>query len=185
MCKRACRSGSCEILLEMAEFRRDLAGGWAAEDGSKALLVEIASTAILVSLYQKKAGEMLIRRRRALWNAPKKSARYDTLRNRVGFLQVELGDPGLGSTYDLFFVVLSAGERYRYAPISEATRTDEIYVLPRFGASFFDAAVGGDDDDAEEMRLEEQAGLRPLVPYRRSSPEDASFLKSMVEGKKF
>jgi hypothetical protein len=161
-------------------FREDYLRLWIAEDGSKSLLILRAEDgSVRVTIWEGLGEKIHAEERQATWHPREVGEEGGSYaRERLGFLSVELGTPGLGNTYDL--MIGAPGE-----PIAEAADLqwgfvrqdvpiDEVRLFPEAGGSYYDAVLGPYDDCSEDMREAETWWVEPLSTYRPATAEEVA-----------
>lgn len=145
-------------------------GLWLSEDGTRAMRITATADAVEVSVWRRGDPAALhLDRRPAEWRPPKPeaaSSRY--ARERLGYLQVEVDEPGLGSTYDLMVATHNADPStfggFKWRPIAADTSRDEVRIFPEGGASYYEAVLGYHDDFVEAIR-DADAWMQPLSTW--------------------
>lgn len=149
-------------------------GAWRSEDGSRAMHI-VATTdddgreAIAVSVWRVADGGALMTRRPGKWRAPRVGAEASAYaRERLGFVQVEVGLPGLGTTYDLMVARANPepGTRggYQWIRLAPETARADVRLFPEAGASYYEAVLGYWDDYVETLR-DADAWMQPLSTW--------------------
>ena len=145
-------------------------GLWLSEDGTRAMRITATPDPVQVSVWRcADLAALHLDQRPAKWNAPKpEAASSASARDRLGYLQVEVGEPGLGSTYDLMVATRntapSAFGGFDWRPITADTPRDEVRLFPEGGASYYEAVLGYYDDVVEAIR-EADAWMQPLSTW--------------------
>lgn len=145
-------------------------GLWLSEDGTRAMRITATADAVEVSVWP--CGDpaaLHLDRRPAQWRPPKPDATSSRhARDRLGYLQVEVGEPGLGSTYDLMVATHnddpSAFGGFHWRPIAADTTRDAVRLFPEGGASYYEAVLGYYDDVVEAIR-DADAWMQPLSTW--------------------
>lgn len=150
-------------------------GLWITEDHTRALRVDRAPDgAVRVSVWRRRDLAAHLVDRPATWHPPVASAaRSADAKSRVGFLQVEVGDPGLGTTYDLMVACPAAHDSgFAWGPLTDGVARDAVRIFPQGGASYYEAVLGAWDDVVEDLRAAD-AWMQPLSTWRPASDDDA------------
>lgn len=105
----------------------------------------------------------------ARWRPPVASAAASSwARDRVGYLEVELGAPGLGSTYALMVATRNvdpgAGGGFEWGAITSETPRADVRIFPEGGASYYEAILGYWDDFVEAIR-DADSWMQPLSTW--------------------
>jgi hypothetical protein len=131
---------------------------------------------VRVSVWRIDTGKMHAKDRPAKWHGPgEASHNSDNARARIGYLQVELGDPGLGSTYDLMLAKRNeppALRNYEWGAVAINTPRQQTRIFPQGGASYYEAVLGKWDDLVEEI-LDQDRWMEPLCSWL-PLPDEAS-----------
>ena len=163
----------------LPDYPAALLGFWVAEDASKSLRVAREGEGELrVSVWRGLGPEAHIEARPTRWHPPSLAhAESANARRRLGYLQVELGAPGLGTTYDLLVGWPSPAETgYQWIAAPPDAERADLRLFPEGGASFHEAVLGVWDDFVEDEREREQGWLEPLSTYRPATPAEAAQL---------
>ncbi len=158
-------------------FRDDYCRTWAAEDGSKQLTIWRDTTREILVTVTAADGTTLASERPTKWIPRTLDGEKPALgAHRLDKLVVELGDPGLGVTYDFYFAVESTdqddGGGYQWRPVAASDPVGAVCLHPEGGASFWEAVLGPWDDRVEE-EWEAVSWIEPLVPYRPTNRNNA------------
>ena len=152
-------------------FREELCTLWVAEDETKSLRIARVEEALRVTVWKGLGPDTHIVELPAKWHPPDPERASDSYaKARLGFVQVELGDVGMGTTYDLMLgwenpdPNTHAGYQWIAAPPD--AKVDDLRLFPQGGASFYEAVIGAYDDYVEEMNEAEQGWIEPLSTYR-------------------
>lgn len=145
---------------------------WVAEDETKSLQIDAYEDAFRVTVWNGYGPKTYVREVPAQWYP----AKAGTLaRDRLGYLQVELGDAGLGTTYDLMLGWPNpTGEGYAWIKAPQDAKLEDLRLFPEGGPSFYEAVLGVWDDTVEEMNAVEQGWIEPLSTYRIASATQRS-----------
>ena len=116
--------------------------------------------------------------RPARWHPPSPAAAGSAdARLRLGFLQAEVGTPGLGSTYDLMVATRNhdpaAFAGFDWRPVAAGARRDDVRLFPQGGASYIEAVLGYWDDSVEAIR-DADRWMQPLSTWRPASGDEAA-----------
>jgi hypothetical protein len=144
------------------------------------MLIERGSDGgVRVSVWSIDTGKMHAKERPGEWRAP-----VDALPNghdshsarvRIGYLQVELGDTGIGSTYDLMLAKRNdddAGAHYEWGAVTSDTPRAKTRIFPQGSASYYEAVLGKWDDFVEDIR-DDDRWMEPLSTWF-PFPDEAS-----------
>lgn len=149
-------------------FRAELCTLWVAEDETKSLRIVRNGDALSVTVWKGLGPETHVVDRPAKWHPPDPERATDSYaRARLGYVQVELGDVGQGTTYDLMLGwpnESASGYQWIAAPADAAL--DDLRLFPEGGASFYEAVLGVWDETVEEMNEAERGWIEPLSTYR-------------------
>jgi hypothetical protein len=157
--------------MSAGRFREDYLRRWVAEDESKTLEIRCDEKARLrVTIWKGRGGELLRADLPARWHDANPTAEASAdARWRLGYLCVELGMGGLGTTYDLFFAAEQDDENapggFRWRAVRSGDPIEAVRVFPQGGASWFEYAMGWWDDKVQEMNEAEQGWIEPLSTY--------------------
>lgn len=126
-----------------------------------------------VSVSRRRGQKLLVAGRPAKWIPPKDGAEHSAVaRDRLGYLQIELGEPGLGSTYDLMVAVKgAAGGKFDWVRAPTAVPRAQLRLFPEGGASFYEAVLGAWDDFVEAIR-DGDRWMHPLSTWLPAEGED-------------
>ena len=133
-------------------------GLWLSEDGTRAMRITATPDGVRVSVWRcADRAALHLDQRPAKWHPPKPDAATSAhARDRVGYLQVEVGHPGLGSTYDLMVTTRNLDPStfggFDWRPIMADTPRAEVRLFPEGGASYYEAVLGYYDDVVEAIR---------------------------------
>jgi hypothetical protein len=131
---------------------------------------------VRVSVWRIDTGKMHANNRPAEWHAPVEVSRNsDCARACMGYLQVELGDTGIGSTYDLMLARRNdddAGAKDEWVAVTSDTPRAETRIFPQGGASYYEAVLGKWDDFVEDIR-DNDRWMEPLSTWF-PLPDEAS-----------
>lgn len=113
--------------------------------------------------------------RPASWHPPVAAAASSpNAKERIGYLQVEVGDPGLGTTYDLMVACRNADPAasggFAWGAVPEGAARESVRMFPQGGASYFEAVLGYHDDFVEDLRAQD-AWMQPLSTWRPADPD--------------
>ena len=152
-------------------FRTELCALWIAEDESKSLRIAAVEEELRVTVWKGLGPETHIVDRPAHWKPPDPKRAADSFgRARLGFVQVELGDPGQGTTYDLMLGWPNSDPDafggYQWIAAPPDAKLDDLRLFPEGGASFYEAVLGIWDEYVEEMNEAERGWIEPLSTYR-------------------
>lgn len=145
--------------------RSAMLGLWMAEDGSK-----------MLSLWQDSAG-IWLNVFAGLGPRSHVSGRPVTIVAEAK-LRAELGEPGMGTTYELSAVV--AGEDGRWRPATPQDSAAAVRLLGAHGASFYEAVLGAWDDFVEDINAGD-AWAMPDTIYRRPTDEERMALHEALD----
>lgn len=146
------------------------AGAWASEDGALSMHILVGPDGVRVTVSRRGEPAVVhLDRRPATWHPPRpEAATSANARHRLGYLQVEVGQPGLGSTYDLMVGTHNEDATtfggYTWRPVAHDTPRDRVRLFPEGGASYWEAVLGYYDDFVESIR-EADAWMRPLSTW--------------------
>ncbi len=136
-------------------FARLLDTLWVDEGGLRSLWIEGGTDGPRVSVWRGLGSARLLTRCPGRWH-PHREPGSAVARRRLDVLQVEAGDVGLGSTYDLMLARENrdpaAFDGMRYVTADDETPLDDLRLFPEVGGSFYDAVLGADDPFAEDER---------------------------------
>lgn len=166
-------------------------GFWLSEDGTRAMWITATGDAVEVSVWRRgDPAPLYLDRRPARWRPPKPDAASSSYaRDRLGYLQVEVGEPGLGSTYDLMVATRnedpSAFGGFHWRPITADTSREEVRIFPEGGASYYEAVLGYYDDFVEAIR-DADSWMQPLSTWCPASladviPATSAALRDAIE----
>ena len=155
---------------------RRLLGFWVAEDESKSLQILLDEGALRVTVWRGLGPELHIEAHAAKWHPPDPERSADrSARARLGYVQVELGEEGHGTTYNLMVGWPNRDpERcggYQWIAAPPEASADELRLFPEGGPSFFEAVLGVWDEYVEEMNEQERGWIEPLSTYRLATEE--------------
>lgn len=145
-------------------------GLWLSEDGTRAMRITATPDAVQVSVWRcADLAALHLDQRPAKWHPPRSDvATSANARDRLGCLQVEVGEPGLGSTYDLMIATRnmdpSAFGGFDWRPIRADTSRDDVRLFPEGGASYYEAVLGYYDDVVEAIR-DADSWMQPLSTW--------------------
>ncbi len=133
-------------------------GLWVTEDGTRMMRIGRGPDGLArVSVwscdpFREHAGE-----RPARWRPPVPSAGSSrSARDRIGYLEAELGEPGLGSTYVLMLATRNADPSacggFEWGAVTGDTQRAEVRIFPEGGPSYYEAVLGYWDDFVEAIR---------------------------------
>ena len=155
-------------------------GLWITEDGTRAMRIDRGpdGTARVSVWGRTKPPVAHLVDRPAGWHAPLDSAAGSRhARERLGYLQVEVGDPGLGSTYDLMLATRNtdpaANGGFDWGPVASDTERCDVRLFPEGGASYWEAVLGYYDDVVEAIR-DADGWMQPLSTWRPAAPDEES-----------
>lgn len=99
--------------------------------------------------------------RPASWHPPKAAAASSpNAKERIGYLQVEIGDPGLGTTYDLMVACRNADPAasggFAWGAVPEGAARESVRMFPQ--------------DFVEDLRAQD-AWMQPLSTWRPADPD--------------
>ncbi len=146
-------------------------GDWRSEDGTRHMRISDPGDGPRVTVWSCSEAKIVhLDDRPAKWHPPEPTAAASpNARQRLGYLQVEVGDPGLGSTYDLMAATGSteptAFGGFHWRPLAPETSRSDVRLFPEGGASYFEAVLGYYDDAVEAMR-EADAWMQPLSTWQ-------------------
>ena len=164
-------------------------GCWVAEDATKSLEIRAGEGgALRVTVWEGLGGAPLAEDRPATLHPPEPGREADGYaRARLGYLQVELGDPGLGSTYDLMVGYPSddpsATGGFAWGRLPSGGDPSRLRLFPEMGASFYEAVLGAWDDFVEEARQAEGHWIEPLSSYRPATADERARLRGAGAGR--
>lgn len=158
-------------------FRSDYLRLWVAEDRSKSVRIDRSGDGNLcVTLWRGLAESVLAENLPAEWHPREPDAAMSmSARRRLDYLCVELGQPGVGATYDLMFATENndpaAFGGFRWRPVDTAADIQGVRLFPELGASFYEAVLGFWDDFIEAQR-QADSWVEPLSTYRPATEEE-------------
>lgn len=135
-----------------------LFGLWVTEDQTRAMRITRDGEGVTrVTVWRLRDQHAHLSDRPAKWHAPIASAATSSnAKERLGYLQAEVGDPGLGSTYDLMPATRNTDPAafggFDWKPIPEDVSREDVRLFPQGGASYMEAVLGYWDDVVEEIR---------------------------------
>lgn len=171
------------------DFPDDLLGFWVCEDGTKSLHIargrQSDGERLWVDVWKGLGEEQHLERAITSWVPRRKGAEGGPGRARLGYLNVELGEPGLGTTYALMLAYPNedkstwGGYDWRAFPADGDPKRARLF--PEGGASFYEAVLGAWDDFVEDLRDNEQDWIEPLSTYRPATQAEITALASLME----
>jgi len=152
------------------------AGLWITEDGTRAMRVSRAGESFEVSVWRRAGRALHLARRPAKWHPPLPGAAASAnAKERLGYLQVEVDAPGLGSTYDLMVATRNrdgaAFGGFDWRPVPPETPRDAVRLFPQGGASYYEAVLGYHDEVVETIRAGDR-WMQPLSTWRPATDEE-------------
>lgn len=145
-------------------------GLWVTEDGTREMRISRGTDGLArVSVWARDPHREHIADRPARWHPPVVSAASSqSARERIGYLDAELGDPGLGSTYSLMLATAnedpSACGGFVWGAVTGDTPRHAVRMFPEGGASYYEAVLGYWDDFVEAIR-EGDRWMQPLSTW--------------------
>jgi hypothetical protein len=151
-------------------------GLWLSEDGTRALQIAREGDAVIVTVWRRADGLQHLALRPATWHAPDPSASASPdAKRRLGYLQVEVDTPGLGSTYDLMLACRNADPSqyggFDWRPAPPEFPREHARLFPQGGASYYEAVLGAWDDFVEPIRSADR-WMEPLSTWRPATAEE-------------
>ena len=147
-----------------------LQGHWLCEDATRAMLIMVADPGVVeVTVWRRVDQHMHLERCPARWHPPKPDASASrNARQRIGYLQVEVGTPSLGTTYDLMPAMRNGDPStfggFEWIPLAPDTARADVRLFPEGGASYYEAVLGYYDDTVEAER-EADEWMQPLSTW--------------------
>lgn len=133
-------------------------GLWVTADGTRAMRIGGGADGLArVSVWACHPYRELAGDRPARWHPPVAGAKSSRdARQRIGYLEAELGDPGLGSTYSLMLATRNEDPStcggLEWGAVTDDTRRAEVRLFPEAGPSYYEAVLGYWDDFVEAIR---------------------------------
>lgn len=127
----------------------------------------LASWTLRVSVW--KGAKLVVNDAHALWRPRGPNPCAESPRERLDTLMVELGPPGLGTTYDLMVAAPNddpaafGGKAWR--PVYPNDPIETIRLFPEHGGSYYDALLGPWDDVSIEHREADEWWIHPYSDY--------------------